>query len=158
MFKYADENQVQIYHEFCSTRLNQLKQYFSNEFNIQTKFQLIGSGSKKLVTQNNNLPFDLDYNFEILNRSIKQLDMKKLKTCVINFLNSVVYEKYEYYKKCQDSTSAITIKVVDNSGITTVANKLGGTTTTVNFNEKYSQADVESTIIPVINILTTSYI
>lgn len=117
MFKYADENQVQIYHEFCSTRLNQLKQYFSNEFNIQTKFQLIGSGSKKLVTQNNNLPFDLDYNFEILNRSIKQLDMKKLKTCVINFLNSVVYEKYEYYKKCQDSTSAITIRKVVNGNL-----------------------------------------
>ena len=114
MFKYANEKQVQAYHEFCSARLNQLKQYFSNEFEIQTKFSLIGSGSKKLVTQNNNLPFDLDYNFEILNRSIKELDMKKLKNCVMDFLNSVVYEEYEYYKKCQDSTSAITIRKVVN--------------------------------------------
>ena len=31
---------------------------------------------------------------------------------------------------------------------------VGGTTTTVNFNEKYSQADVESTIIPVIKEVT----
>lgn len=43
--------------------------------------------------------------------------MKKLKICVINFLNSVVYEKYEYYKKYQDSTSAITIRKVVNGNL-----------------------------------------
>ena len=49
MFKYADENQVQIYHEFCSARLNQLKQYFSNEFNIQTGYEIKWSKKGKNI-------------------------------------------------------------------------------------------------------------
>lgn len=114
MYRYADLKRVQTYHQFCSTKLNQLKQYFYNEFGIETKVKLIGSGSKDLVTQNNNLPFDLDYNFEIQNRSIKKLKMKELKNCVMDFLNSVIYEEFDDFKRCQDSTSAVTIRKIVN--------------------------------------------
>lgn len=74
----------------------------------------MGSLYKKLVTQNNSLPFDLDYNLVIENRLITQLNPKPLKDYVMEHLDDMIAEEYEDWKYCQDSKAAITIRrVVD---------------------------------------------
>lgn len=40
------------------------------KYDIGANFCLVGSGARNLITQNNNLPVDLDYNLEILRAKI----------------------------------------------------------------------------------------
>lgn len=60
MYKLVEPKIVKPYKIFCSDKLNQLKNILHNDYDIECKFRVIGSGSKDIVTQNGNEPFDLD--------------------------------------------------------------------------------------------------
>ncbi len=113
MYKLVDPKIVKPYKIFCSDTLNQLKNILRNNYDIECKFRLIGSGSKDIVTQNGNEPFDLDYNLYITrfphgfdpNTSIK---MKWLKDTIRNELNKLLGD--EGFKDAQDSTSVLTAR------------------------------------------------
>ena len=63
MFKLLNAKTVKPYKSFCSNKLNQLKNVMYNDYGFECDFSLIGSGARNLVTQNENEPFDLEYNF-----------------------------------------------------------------------------------------------
>lgn len=114
MYHYVDSNDYKPYHFFISDKLNRVKQQILKEHQIETSVDSVGSLYKKLVTQNNSLPFDLDYNIVIENRLITQLNPKPLKDYVMEHLDDMIAGEYEDWKYCQDSKAAITIRrVVD---------------------------------------------
>lgn len=114
MYHYVESKDYKPYHFFISDKLNRVKQQILKEHQIETSVDSVGSLYKKLVTQNNSLPFDLDYNLVIENRLITQLNPKPLKDYVMEHLDDMIAEEYEDWKYCQDSKAAITIRrVVD---------------------------------------------
>ncbi len=72
--------------------------------------QLVGSAKRHLVIPHHNKGFDLDFQI-ILHKNKNKLDEKELKSLFINLLNPLVTAKG--FEHCKDSTSAITIKMVD---------------------------------------------
>ena len=114
MYHYVESKDYNPYHFFISDKLNRVKQQILKEHQIETTVDSVGSLYKKLVTQNNSLPFDLDHNFVIENRLITQLNPKPLKDYVMEHLDDMIAEEYDDWKYCQDSKAAITIRrVVD---------------------------------------------
>lgn len=116
MFSYVPNEESKDFRVFCSDKLNQLKQNLKNQ-GIEVNFYLVGSGMKNLVTRNGNENYDLDYNIEFLNRSISQLNPQKAKDYIMNFLNGITIGKKTVFKNCQDSTSAITARLVRNGNL-----------------------------------------
>lgn len=114
MYHYVGSKDYKPYHFFISDKLNRVKQQILKEHQIETTVDSVGSLYKKLVTQNNSLPFDLDYNLVIENRLITQLNPKPLKDYVMEHLDDMIAEEYEDWKYCQDSKAAITIRRVVN--------------------------------------------
>ncbi len=112
MYHYVESKAYKPYHFFISDKLNRVKQQILKEHQIETTVDSVGSLYKKLVTQNNSLPFDLDYNLVIENRLITQLNPKPLKDYVMEHLDDMIAEEYEDWKYCQDSKAAITIRRV----------------------------------------------
>lgn len=114
MYKYVDASVVKRYNSFCADKLNQLKISLSNEYGIECDVCLIGSGAKNLVTQNENEPFDLDYNLTIhsypkdwnINNSTS---LKNLKDIIRNELNKT--HSAAYFQNAQDSTSVLTARL-----------------------------------------------
>ena len=114
MYHYVEFEDIRPYHSFMSDKLNRLKQTIRKDHQIAARVDSVGSLYKNLVTQNNSLPFDLDYNFVIENRLITQLNPEGLKDYAMDFLDEIIAEKYSDFKYCQDSKAAITIRrVVD---------------------------------------------
>ena len=50
----------------CSNIVNQLVQRINNDSVMTVEAHLVGSGARKLETQNSNEPVDLDYNLNIV--------------------------------------------------------------------------------------------
>lgn len=114
MYIYAKSSEVKFLTAECEEIIHfvqkELRDYFT--FDIR----LIGSGDKKLVTQNGeNGPFDLDYNL-IIQRDKKNLinDPKKIKNLFQNSFNKILKERYNGFKYASDSTSVLTIKLIDD--------------------------------------------
>ena len=85
-----------------------------NDYGFECDFSLIGSGTKNLVTQNENEPFDLEYNFylysfpEDFDINSTQ-DLKWLKDTIRTELNKIL--KDTAFKDAQDSTSVLTARL-----------------------------------------------
>ena len=91
----------------CADVVNQLVQAINNDGIMSVKADLVGSGAKNLITQNENEPIDLDYNLEILDcRKLHINDCRKIKEYVIEQFNDILYKNN--LGTCHDSTSAIT--------------------------------------------------
>lgn len=118
MYKLVDPKTVKKYKIFCSDTLNRLKNVLRNDYDIECTFRLIGSGSKDIVTQNNDGPFDLDYNLYITrfptdfdpNTTAK---MKWLKDTIRVELNELL--GHEGFRDAQDSTSVLTARLFLNN-------------------------------------------
>ena len=114
MFKLLNAKTVKPYKSFCSDKLNQLKNVMSNDYGFECDFSLIGSGTKNLVTQNENEPFDLDYNFYLFSFPKdfdinSTQDLKWLKDTIRTELNKIL--KDTAFKDAQDSTSVLTARL-----------------------------------------------
>lgn len=112
MFKYVSKEERNSLAKACEDIIlsvqKQVKDYFTFEY------RLIGSGEKRLITQNGESgPFDLDYNF-ILKKDKQELSSypEKIKNVFINAFNEVNFEFN--FKFASNSTSVITSKLVLN--------------------------------------------
>lgn len=113
MYSYVSKSESRPFRIFCSDKLNRLKQDLKNN-QIDIDFYLVGSGMKNLVTRNGDEAFDLDYNIEFKNITISKLNPQKTKKYIMDFLNEITVNKEPVFRNCQDSTSAITARLVCN--------------------------------------------
>lgn len=88
-----------IMQELCHT--------LKEDFDIGATPFLVGSGKRRLITQNANQPVDLDYNLEIV-RCEDFDDCRYLKECVRKSFDKVL--RAHGWLSCQDSTAVLTAK------------------------------------------------
>lgn len=79
------------------------------KYDIGAKFYLVGSGKRKLITQNEELPIDLDYNLEIV-RCDDFEDCRYLKESTRKAYTEALNN--EELGACEDSTSSLTSKQI----------------------------------------------
>ena len=110
-YRFANQSEVKELESWCMKILHavqdEVREYFT--FDIR----LIGSGDKRLVTQNGEDSFDLDYNI-ILQKDKKGLldNPKQIKDIFVARFNKVLKGRVSNYAHVSDSTSVITAKIV----------------------------------------------
>ncbi|MBD5632088.1 MAG: hypothetical protein HDP34_02505 [Clostridia bacterium] len=110
-YRFANQSEVKELESWCMGILHavqdEVREYFT--FDIR----LIGSGDKRLVTQNGDDSFDLDYNI-ILQKDKKGLldNPKQIKDIFVARFNKVLKSRVSNYAHVSDSTSVITAKIV----------------------------------------------
>jgi len=111
-YDFADKNEVKEAALWCEGILKAVQQEVNDSFTFD--FRLIGSGERKLVTQNGDEPFDLDYNI-ILQRDKKGMlnDPKRIKNLFRTKLDAVLKRSIKRYEPgySRDSTSVLTTNV-----------------------------------------------
>lgn len=91
----------------CSGLVNQLVQLINNEGLLRVHQHMVGSGAKNLITQNANMPVDLDYNLEIVESIGYDIDdCREIKEYVRKKFNEILNRAG--WGECKDSTSALT--------------------------------------------------
>lgn len=91
----------------CSDIVNQLVQNINNDSVMSVNANLVGSGAKNLITQNESNPIDLDYNLCIVDvESISIGNGAMIKEYVRKQFNKILMKNG--WGDCQDSTSALT--------------------------------------------------
>lgn len=116
MYKFANQKEAGELANWCLDVLHDVQKEVSSYFTFDIR--LIGSGEKKLITQNEDNAFDLDYNI-ILQRDKQNLldSPKRIKEIFIQAFNNVLHESISDYKYASDSTSVITLKLVQNQTV-----------------------------------------
>lgn len=106
MYEYVDDKEfVSKMRNLCGNIMQDLCHTLKTEYNIGANFFLVGSGARRLITQNASQPVDLDYNLKIVKcDNIK--DCRGIKEKVQKAFN-IVLEDYEL-DDCHDSTSSLT--------------------------------------------------
>jgi hypothetical protein len=89
--------------------MQQLCHNLKVDHDIGAQFYLVGSGARNLITQNENLPVDLDYNLEII-RCDDFDDGKTLKECARKAFDNALRQRNQW--NCQDSTSTLTSRQI----------------------------------------------
>lgn len=113
-YRFAKQSEVKELTAWCMEILHavqdEVREYFT--FDIR----LIGSGDKRLVTQNSDESFDLDYNI-ILQKDKKGLldNPKQIKDIFVARFNKVLKQYVSGYTHVSDSTSVITVKIIRNN-------------------------------------------
>lgn len=110
MFIYANSNDVKELRVWCENILHEVQKIVRDCFTFEIR--LIGSGEKRLVTQNGeNGAFDLDYNL-VIQRDKKNLinSPKQIKEIFVDAFNRVAPE-YEF-SFAKNSTSVITERYI----------------------------------------------
>lgn len=109
MYRYVENKALlSMVRRLGGTLMQNLQSLLTHEDGIVTNFNLIGSGAKNLVTQNENEPFDLDYNLIVVDGF--DYDEKELKETIRKAFNKILKE--EGLSDCQDSTSSLTINSI----------------------------------------------
>lgn len=110
MYHYLDDKKFEKnMRNLCGNIMQSLCHILKEDYDIGTTFYMVGSGSRKLVTQNGDGPVDLDYNLEIL-RCDDFNDCGYLKECVRKAFNKEL--NLENLHDCEDSTSSLTSKPI----------------------------------------------
>ena len=100
MYHYVPNSIVKPWRSFTADKMNQVKQMLKSKYNLDSDFYLVGSGAKNLVTQNENEPFDLDWNLEVYNLAKPTKNAEWIKTTVMDFLNKILEDTP--FRNCQD--------------------------------------------------------
>lgn len=113
-YKFANQKEVKELEIWCMAILHAVQEEIRDYFTFDIR--LIGSGDKRLVTQNSDESFDLDYNI-ILQRDKKGLlnNPKQIKDIFVRKFNKVLKEYVSDYSHTSDSTSVITVKLIRNN-------------------------------------------
>ena len=112
MYRFANQQDIKELAKWCEEIIKEVqkevKEYLTFSFN------LIGSGGKRLVTQNAEEAFDLDYNL-VIQKDKQGLidDPKRLKNIVRNAFDVVLRESVDGYNGAKDSKAVITITFSD---------------------------------------------
>lgn len=110
MYKFANQKVVRALTKWCDGIINEVqkkvKEYVTFSFNH------ISSGGKRLVTQNGDEAFDLDFNI-IIQKDKQGLvdDPKRLKDIIRHAFDIVLKEDVEEYSGTSDSTSVLTVSI-----------------------------------------------
>lgn len=99
---YEDQDFLSRMRAEAGSIMQELCHQLKEEYDIGATFYLVGSGAKKLVTQNAGNPIDLDYNLELL-RCEDFDDCRALKEAVGKSFNKVLTR--HRWHQAQDSTS-----------------------------------------------------
>lgn len=116
MYEYVKRNEYQSIRLELERIIQKIHQYMRKEYNLTFQHKLIGSGSKHLVTRikGGNKGFDFDYNFIIPHPG--EGYYWKADVIKSQFTEALKFAlKGTKYSNPNDSTSAITIKVVDRN-------------------------------------------
>lgn len=116
MYKYANPKEVSLASKWCLDVLHDVQKEVKEFFTFDIR--LIGSGEKRLVTQNESEMFDLDYNI-ILQRDKQDLldNPKQVKKIFMDAFNIVLNPRITDYKFASDSASVITLKLVQSDNL-----------------------------------------
>lgn len=110
-YRFANQSEVKELEKWCMDILHAVQEEVRDYFTFDIR--LIGSGDKRLVTQNSDESFDLDYNI-ILQKDKKGLldNPKQIKDIFVARFNRVLKSCVSNYTPASDSTSVITAKLV----------------------------------------------
>ncbi len=113
-YRFANQSEVKELESWCMEILHAVQDEVRDYFTFDIR--LIGSGDKRLVTQNSNECFDLDYNI-ILQKDKKGLldNPKQIKDIFVARFNKVLNKYVSGYKHVSDSTSVVTVKIIRNN-------------------------------------------
>lgn len=113
-YRFANQSEVKELTLWCMEILHAVQEEVSDYFTFDIR--LIGSGDKRLVTQNSDESFDLDYNI-ILQKDKKGLldNPKQIKDIFVARFNKVLKQYVSGYTHVSDSTSVVTVKIIRNN-------------------------------------------
>lgn len=113
-YRFAKQSKVKELEKWCMDILHSVQEEVRDYFTFDIR--LIGSGDKRLVTQNSDESFDLDYNI-ILQKDKKGLldNPKQIKDIFVSRFNKVLKGCVSDYAHVSDSTSVITVKLVSKN-------------------------------------------
>ena len=113
-YRFANQSEVKELTACCMKILYAVQDEVSDYFTFDIR--LIGSGDKRLVTQNSDESFDLDYNI-ILQKDKKGLldNPKQIKDIFVARFNKVLKQCVSGYIHVSDSTSVVTVKIIRNN-------------------------------------------
>lgn len=108
MYHYLTDKQfLSVLYSTCSNIINELVQYINSDKILLVKANLVGSGVRKLITQNENEAIDLDFNLVVINSYTFELtDGASVKEYIKRSFNKIL-NKYGW-GDCSDSTSVLT--------------------------------------------------
>lgn len=108
-YRFANQSEVKELTACCMKILYAVQDEVSDYFTFDIR--LIGSGDKRLVTQNSDESFDLDYNI-ILQKDKKGLldNPKQIKDIFVARFNKVLKQCVSGYIHVSDSTSVVKIE------------------------------------------------
>ena len=112
MYEYVSKAEYKPYKEEIESIIKKVQKIMKTEYDTTFQFKLIGSTNRHLVTKikDGNRGYDFDYNL-ILQKSDLWDNPKKLKEQFMRAFSKSL--KDTKYGEPEDSTSSITIKVVD---------------------------------------------
>ncbi len=115
-YRFANQNDVKELEQWCMGILHRVQDEVRDYFTFDIR--LIGSGDKRLVTQNSDESFDLDYNI-ILQKDKKGLldNPRQIKELFVKRFKVILEENVSGYNYVSDSTSVITAKLIRNNKI-----------------------------------------
>lgn len=112
MYRFANQKDVKELAKWCESIIKNVQKEVKEY--ITFSFELIGSGGKKLVTQNDEQAFDLDYNLIVQKDKAGLIDYPRdLKNIVRNAFDRVLRENVEGYSGSKDSKSVISVVFTD---------------------------------------------
>lgn len=111
-YRFVAQKIVTVADEWCRNVLFDVQDYVRDYFTFDIR--LIGSGEKRLVTQNGNGPFDLDYNL-LLQKDKKDLigNPQQIKNIFISAFKFVLKQRGINNYSTKDSSSVITVNKLD---------------------------------------------
>lgn len=112
MYRFANQKDVKELTKWCDDIIKEVQKKVKGYLTFS--FNLIGSGGKRLVTQNADEAFDLDYNIVVQNDKQGLIDdPKRLKNIIRAAFDEVLKENVKDYSGAKDSKSVITIVITD---------------------------------------------
>mgnify|MGYP001625271271 CR=1 FL=1 len=106
MYKFAKQRDVKELAKWCEGIIKEVQKEVKDCLTFS--FDLIGSGGKRLVTQNGEEAFDLDYNL-IIQKDKQGLidDPKSLKNIIRNAFDSVLRDNVQGYSGAKEKGSSL---------------------------------------------------
>ena len=121
MYKQANSKLVSELNKWCTDVLHDVQRDIKSYFTFDIR--LIGSGEKRLVLQNGNGTFDLDYNLIIKKDKQDMINNpEQIKNIFIDSFNNVLqgyinnFQKFDK-RSVKNSTSVITVNLENNNKV-----------------------------------------
>lgn len=111
MIGYVSKNDTKPYRRFFDNWIRKIRPLIRRE-GLTFSFKLVGSAKRNLVIKLPNEGFDCDYQI-FLYKNKENLKPRQIKDIFRREFDAVA--KADGFKNCEDSTSALTIKLVDNA-------------------------------------------